>query len=109
MIDVGPEQTSETGPRSRSNPMDLSELAITVVSDRPTGIGAQGTELIAMQTPPPSWSVAAIKRRRSTPRIARMTSVMLAWVDALWLLFTINKPPNCRLFQSASTASLGAP
>ena len=109
MIEDVPEQTSETGPRSRSNPRPRIAAAILVVSGPPTGIGAQGTELIAMQTPPPSWSVAAIKRCRSTPRIARMTSVMLAGVDALWLLFTINRPPNCRLFQSASTASLGAP
>ncbi len=42
--------------------MDLSAVAIMVVSERPTGIGLQGTERTSMQTPPPSWSVAAIKR-----------------------------------------------
>ncbi len=33
-----------------------------IVPSNPTGIGSQGTELIARHTAPPSWSVAAMSR-----------------------------------------------
>src|SRR5439155_22199901 len=42
MIEAVPEQTSETGPRSRSKPRALSAVAIAVVFCCPTGMGLHG-------------------------------------------------------------------
>src|SRR5437660_7022636 len=109
MIDVGPEQTSETGPRSRSNPNERRAPAIRAVSCCPTGIGAQGTVLMPRQTWPPSWSVAAIRRWRETPR----TDAIRALIDeadvAFWLRLTTSRPPNCRCLQSVRTDAAAAP
>src|SRR5579859_7395249 len=109
MIDDGPLQTSETGPRSRSKPSWWIASAIWVVCDWPTGIGSQGTVLTARQTPPPSWSVAASSRWRSTPRTAEMKAFIASGPDAFWFRFTTSRPPNWRCRQSASTASVAAP
>src|SRR5437773_6489487 len=109
MMELGPLQTSDTGPRSRSKPSFLSAAAIVAVAARPTGIGSQGTELIAMQTPPPSWSVAAMRRWCCALRTFATRAVMAAAVDALRFRFTTSSPPNWRRFQSARTASVRLP
>src|SRR5256885_2187936 len=74
--------TSETGPRSRSKPSAGSAAAMRAVLACPTGIGSQGTVLIAMHTAPPSWSVAATSRSRRTaagsrPRPRASTTLIL--------------------------------
>src|SRR5450759_4325521 len=109
MIEDGPLQTSDTGPRSRSKPSDLIALAIRIVPDFPTGIGSHGTELIARHTWPPSWSVAAMRRWRSAARTVAISDFIEAAVVALWFRFTLSSPPNCRCFQSASTALVRLP
>src|SRR5690348_16628440 len=109
MIEDGPEQTSETGPRSRSKPRWCSAFAIWVVAGCPTGIGAHGTDDAARQTPPPSWSVATSNRRRDTPRRREMVEARPSSVLAFWLRLTIKRPPNWWLCQSATTASLSGP
>src|SRR5690348_9166604 len=109
MIDAGPEQTSETGPRSMSNPRWCRAVAISVVAACPTGIGAQGTDCAARQTPPPSWSVAASIRCRDTARSREMVDARPSSVVAFRLRFTISRPPNWWLCQSARTASVSGP
>jgi len=109
MIEAVLLHTSATGPRSRSKPSALRAAAIRVVESLPTGIASQGTELIAMQTWPPSWSVAAISRCRVAPRTPATNSAIAAGESALWLRLTTRRPPNWRCFQSASTASVSGP
>src|SRR4051812_29664418 len=109
MIDVLSLQTSETGPRSRSKPSGRKAEAIAAVLALPTGIAAQGTELIAMQTAPPSWSVAAIRRWRWTPRSCEINDVSCSEVLALWLRFTTSTPPYWCSVKSASTEPLSGP
>ncbi len=72
-------------------------------------MGAHGTELMAMQTKPPSWSVAAIRRWRDVERIELMNDRIASGEEALWLRFTTSRPPNWRCLQSLSTASLSGP
>src|SRR6266571_5317553 len=109
MIEDGPEQTSDTGPRSRSKPSARSAPAILVVSGSPTGMGVHGTEAAARQTAPPSWSVAAISRWREAPRSVAISVLMPASDEALRLRLTIRRPPNWRSFQSARTESVRGP
>ena len=42
-------------------------------------------------------------------RIVAMSDLIDVAVLALWLLFTTSNPPNCRRFQSASTAAVRLP
>src|ERR1051325_3628152 len=109
MIEAGPEQPSETGPRSRSKPTAWRACAIAVVCDCPTGIASHGTDFSAMQTPPPSWSVAAIMRWSETPRICWITEDICCGVEALWFRLTIRRPPYWCTFQSVSTAGVTVP
>src|SRR4029077_18182377 len=84
-------------------------LAISALAARPTGIGAQGTVLSAMQTPPPSWSVAASRRCRPAALTWASKADISAGLPALWFRFTTSRPPNCRCPQSARTASVAGP
>src|SRR5579859_1673801 len=70
---------------------------------------AHGTELMAMQTKPPSWSVAAIRRWRDVDRIEAIRERIASGDEALWLRFTTSSPPNCRCLQSLSTTSVSGP
>src|SRR5438045_2008730 len=109
MMESGPLQTSETGPRSRSKPRPWTADAIWVVAAWPTGIASQGTVLMAMQTPPPSWSVAAINRCRSAALTDAVSARIASGLPALWLRFTTSRPPNWRRLQSAITDSVSGP
>src|SRR5260221_5604972 len=96
-------QTSDTGPRSRSKPRLRRAAAMRAVWSRPTGIGAQGTVLMAMHTNPPSWSVAAMRRWRETPRrwplIAGKADARLA----LGVFVTTRRAPDGLRPQTAMT------
>src|SRR5438270_452529 len=72
-------------------------------------MGAHGTALMAMQTKPPSWSVAATRRWREVERIELITVRIASGEDALWFRFTTRSPPNCRCLQSLTTASVSGP
>src|ERR1051326_762245 len=109
MIDAGPLHTSDTGPRSRSKPRASSAVAIRVVSAWPTGIDAQGTLLMAMQTKPPSWSVAAMSRCRLADRTEAMSDFIASGDEALWLRLTTSSPPNWCSLKSLRTASSSDP
>src|SRR5438105_2584071 len=62
-----------------------------------------------MQTPPPSWSVAAIRRWRCADLKLPTRADISAGVEALWFRFTTSSPPNWRRFQSAMTAAVAGP
>src|SRR5438270_8458215 len=62
-----------------------------------------------MQTPPPSWSVAASSRCGLAFLSVVSRDDISAGVEALWFRFTTSSPPNWRCFQSATTASVAGP
>src|ERR1700738_5136582 len=72
-------------------------------------MGAHGTVLMARQTWPPSWSVAAINLCRVTPRTVEITVVIDSGELALRFRFTTSSPPNWRCYQSANSAGVSGP